>query len=229
MKQNIKLTASDYQALYEGLTQEDSTFRDELKAVGAVFEEDEIFSELDRAKNRINYAMLGISPIYRREVELAGLVDFHAKTLSFANNPDDVIIDFKDLDPAYLAFLENQKRIFDTSGSEILPLSSVALKCSNELNKDKMNTPNLEDIHMNVPKDMGTTSRQILERAFTNSMVMMTHLDRMIKKHGLDKAYGMNKDHLLQHVASDSFNNSFNRSIGELESVSAKSAKGYGL
>ena len=222
------LSVSDLQMLYEGLTQEDDGFRNAMTELGYPVDKDELFSEKERVKNRLNYAMLGIHPIYRREVELAGLVDFHQRTLSLASKPDDIVIPFDNMDPSYVAFLENQKRIYNTE-SGTMPMSSVALKASNELNKDKMDVPDLSDVHLNVPQETTSTARRVLERAFTNSMVMMTHLDGMIKKYGFDEAYGMNKDHLLQHVASDQFNHSFNRSVTEIEQIASKSVDEYSL
>lgn len=225
-KHHTTLSVSDLQLLYEGLTQEDDGFREAMTTLGYKVDKDEIFSDVQRVQNRLNYAMLGVHPIYRREVELAGMVDFHQKTLSFASNPDDVIINFDDMDPSYVAFLENQKRIHNT-GTDTMPMSSVALKASNELNKDEMDVPDLDGLHLNVPQEPTSRSRKVLERAFTRSMVMMTHLDGMIKKHGFDEAYGMNKDHLLQHVASDQFNHSFNRSVTELEGIAKSSVDSY--
>lgn len=225
-KHHTTLSVSDFQALYEGLTQEDDNFREALYGIGYEVNKDEIFDEKQRVQNKLNYAMLGIHPIYRREVELAGLVDFHERTLSIASNPDDIVINFDDMDPSYVTFLEHQKRIYSTD-KKTMPLSSVALKASNELNKDEMDVPELDDIHLNVPKEPSNRSRKVLERAFTNSMVMMTHLDKMIKKHGFNDAYSMNKDHLLQHVASDQFNHSFNRSVTELEGIAIKSVDSY--
>lgn len=220
------LSVNDLQSLYEGLTQEDDSFREAMTDIGYEVNKDEVFSSMLRVKNKLNYAMLGVHPIYRREVELAGLVDFHERTLSLASHPEDRIISFDDMDPSYVAFLENQKRIYSTD-KKTMPLSSVALRMGNELNKDKMDVPNIDDLHLNVPKEIPNRSRKVLERAFTNSMVMMTHLDSMIKKHGFDKAYNMNKDHLLQHVASDQFNFSFNRSVTELDNIAKTSVNDY--
>lgn len=225
-KHHTTLSVSDLQLLYEGLTQEDDGFREAMTGLGYEVDKDEIFSDVQRTQNRLNYAMLGVHPIYRREVELAGMVDFHQRTLALASNPDDVVINFDDMDPSYVAFLENQKRIYNT-GTDAMPMSSVALKASNELNKDEMDVPDLDDIHLNVPKEPIYGSRRILERAFRNSMVMMTHIDGMIKKHGFDNAYGVNKDHLLQHVASDQFNRSFNRSVSEIEDIAQTSVNDY--
>lgn len=225
-KHHETLSVNDLQALYEGLTQEDDSFREAMTDMGYEVNKDEVFNDILRVKNKLNYAMLGIHPIYRREVELAGLVDFHKRTLSLASHPEDRIISFDDMDPSYVAFLENQKRIYSTD-KKTMPLSSVALRIGNELNKDKMDVPNIDDLHLNVPKEIPNRSRKVLERAFTNSMVMMTHLDSMIKKHGFDKAYNMNKDHLLQYVASDQFNFSFNRSVTELDNIAKTSVKDY--
>lgn len=227
-KYETTLNVSDLQMLYEGLTQEDDGFRNAMTELGYPVDKDELFNEKERAKNRLNYAMLGVHPIYRREVELAGLVDFHERTLSLASKPDDIVIPFNDMDPSYVSFLENQKRIYNTKSGK-MPMSSVALKASNELNKDKMDVPDLNGVHLNVPQETTSTARQVLERAFTNSMVMMTHLNGMIKKHGFDEAYGMNKDHLLQHVASDQFNYNFTRSVEEIEQVASKSVDDYSL
>ena len=60
-----------YRELYEGITQEDALFRDAIYALNEQVPTDDLFSELDRAQNKLNHAMLGIHPLYRREVELS--------------------------------------------------------------------------------------------------------------------------------------------------------------
>lgn len=213
---NRPLSFTDRQNLIEGFTQKDPSFREAVIDLGIDFEADAIFSELDRTKNRLNYAMLGIHPIYRREVELAGLVDFSNRSLNLMG---ENIINFDDLDPSYLEFLENQKRIYNVDN--VMPLSSVALKSSNLLLKDTMQVPDISNLHMNVPQDLNESSisRRTLEKAFSNSMVIMVHLERELKKHGLFEAYGVNKDQLLQYVGSNTFSNSFEHSVKELDGV----------
>ena len=223
---DVSLSVLDLQNLYEGLTQEDPSFRDEMRILGDGFEDDEIFSPLQRTQNKLNYAMLGVHPIYRREVELAGMVDYVGGQLSLVGGES---YPFEELDPSYVEFLNSQQRIHNTK--EVLPLSSVALKTSNLLNEDTMDVPDISGITMNLPQDLNerSTSRKVLERAFTNSMVLMTHLGEMIDKHGFGETYGMNKDHLLQYVGSNSFNNSFEHSVGELSNVAASAVNKYGM
>lgn len=218
------LTAQEKQELIEGLTQEDTSFRDAIRSLGIGIEDELIYSDLQRAQNRLNHAMLGIHPLYRREVELAGIVDYKDNALQLANGRT---IPFEAMDPAYVEFLENQKRIFNVQ--EQLPLSSVALKASHTILGEDMVVPDISDNMMGVPSDMSSYSLRTLEKAFTNSMVLMTHLNEMIKKHGLDQAYGMNKDHLLQYVGSNSFNNSFEHSVNELSEVAALAVDKYGM
>lgn len=216
------LAFTDRQNLIEGMTQADPSFREAALDLGIEFDIDEIFSDLDRTKNRLNYAMLGIHPIYRREVELAGLVDFKDRTFSMM---DGSITTFDDLDPSYVDFLENQKRLYRVG--DVLPLSSVALKTSNLLLENDMEVPGISDLHMNVPQDLNesSSSRRTLEKAFANSMVIMTHLEKELKKSGLFEAYGVNKDQLLQYVGSNTFSNSFEHSINELNEVAQESSK----
>lgn len=211
------LSLRDMRLVYEGMTQEDGRFRDAIRALGIGFEDEQIFGDLERTQNRLNYAMLGIHPIYRREVELAGLVDFPNRQLSLIGETEVFEFGFDGLDPAYVSFLENQKRIYNVK--DTLPLSSVALKTSNMLNEDSMEVPNISQLHLNVPTELETPSRAVLERAFTNSMVLMTHLDKELRRHGIAQAVGMNKDALLLYVGSNSFSNSFDHSVGELENV----------
>lgn len=223
---NNKLDIYDWRELYDGLTREDPSFREAIDELSD-YQDVRIISELDQAKNRLNYAMLGIHPIYNREVELSGMIDhFHGK-LVLAGDEGAIEHDFKDLDPAYLAFLENQKRIYNTDDET--PLSSVALKTSHSLLKDEMELPSLDGVSTNVKVDTDNFSREVLERAFTNSMVLMTHLQDQIQGRGLDKIYGMNKDHILQYSVADSFNNSFERSVDELSEIAKGAVNEYGM
>lgn len=225
---NMDLSIKEMRQLYEGMTQKDPSFREAIGQLSDPPQDTDIFSDLDRTKNRLNYAMLGVHPIYQREVELSGMIDHKEGKMYLYGGDNDIEFDFEDLDPAYVAFIENQKRIHN-SDSDTTPLSSVALEASNALNKDKMEVPDISGVQTNLPEDVGQSPRELLEKAFVNSMVMMTNLKHEIDSRGLSDTYGTNKDHLLQHVASDSFNNSFERSVDELSDLAKGAVNDYGL
>lgn len=209
------MNVNAYRELYEGLTQQDASFRNAIYALTNSVLTDNILSDLELAQNRLNHAMLGIHPIYRREVELSGIVDYPKKTLSLCHPNNEMVIPFSDLDPSYVQFLESQKRIYNVK--ERLPLSSVALKTSNQwLEDDGVRVPDISNVEMHLPKDRFPYARKTLEIAFARSMVMMNHLQEEIEKHGLDTVYGANRDNLIQYCQSNSFDFQFNQSIGEL-------------
>lgn len=224
-KQQTPLEASDMRLLYEGLTQEKGDFREAMTDLGYPVDKEEIFSEKKRVQNKLNHAMLGVYPIQRREVEMAGMVDFKEQELRLASDDGDLVTAFDDLDPDYVTFLEEQKERFSPD-SDTMPMSSLALRASNELNKEEMDVPSLDKVHLNVPESP-SSSRHELQRAFRNSMVMMNHMNEEIQKHGFDKMYDMNEDHLRQHVASDQFNRNFDRSVSEIEEYAKDSVKEY--
>lgn len=212
------LKVSEYRELYEGLTQEDGRFRDHLYERSGQTPQEELFPELERAKNRINYAMLGIHPIYQREVELSGIVDYPNKTLYLYDRNGQTKTPFSELDPSYVQFLESQKRIYNVK--ETLPLSSVALKTSSQMLSDEgVRTPDTEGIPMNLPSYEIPYSRKVLETAFTRSMVLMNHLHEEIEKYGLDRAYGTSREDLIKYVESNSFHFGFEHSVNELADV----------
>ena len=76
------LSVSDWRDLYEGMTQEDDGFRKKMAERVAGLSADNILSELELAQNRLTYAMMGIHPIYRREIELSGFINYPEKHLA---------------------------------------------------------------------------------------------------------------------------------------------------
>ena len=145
------LSVSDWRDLYEGMTQEDDGFRKKMAERVAGLSADNILSELELAQNRLTYAMMGIHPIYRREIELSGFINYPEKHLALYADNGERIIPFNELDPSYVEFLENQKRTHNTR--DIQPLSSVALRVSQEL------YPELEK-HIE-PVDMNTDGAEV--------------------------------------------------------------------
>lgn len=209
------LNVSEYRELYEGLTQEDGQFREALFERNGTAPEEELFPDLERAKNRLNYAMLGIHPIYHREVELSGIVDYARQNLYLYQDGGQQELPFQQLDPSYVQFLESQKRIYNVK--ETLPLSSVALKTSSQiLAQEDIQVPDLSETRMNLPQEDIPFSRRVLKTAFARSMVLMNHLHEEIEKYGLDRAYGTNREDLIQYVTSNSFDFAFEHSVNEL-------------
>ena len=94
-----------YRELYEGLTQQDSSFRRAVYKLSDDSLVDTLLSELELVQNRLNHAMLGIHPIYRREVELSGIVDYPKQALSLFHTTIDTAIPFSELFPSYVNFL----------------------------------------------------------------------------------------------------------------------------
>lgn len=216
------MKVNEYQELYEGLTQEDVSFRDTLYAVSPTIPERSIFSELDRVQNRLNHAMLGVYPLYRREVELSGMVDYTEQTLRLFAPQGEQVIPFDALDDSYVSFLEAQQA-YQIDGK--LPLSSLALKVSNQwLSMDGVTVPDLANTQMHLPSDDFSCSRKVLEVAFARNMVLMNHLHHELQKNGLDTAYGVNRADLLQYCETIAFDYSFNHSVNELTETAQAAA-----
>ena len=214
------MKVNEYRELYEGLTQEDTSFRDAMQELEPTFTVN-ILSDLELAQNRLNHAMLGIHPLYRREVELSGIVDYPERSLKLFHSDGESVIPFENLDPSYVSFLESQKRIYNVK--DTLPLSSVALKTSNQwLKEDGVEVPNLSDVLMHLPEDDFPYSRKVLETAFARSMVLMNHLHEEVEKQGLSAVYGTNRSDLMLYTQSNSFNYQFDYSVHELTDTASQ-------
>lgn len=226
----MDLSVKEMRELYGGLTQKDPSFRDAIGQLSEPPQDMEVFSDLDRAKNRLNLAMLGVHPINQWEVELSGIVDHKDEKLYLYGGDEDIVYDFEDLDPKYIEFIKDSIDVGDID-TGTTPISSLALELGNVLNKDGIEVPDISGVktETRLPKDLGSSPRELLEKAFTNSMVMMTHLHGEINKRGLSKVFGTNKDHMLQHAAKDSFNNSFERSVDELTEIAEGVVRDYGM
>lgn len=216
------MTVKEYRELYEGLSQEDDKFR---KAISAYVGEDmpeRLLTELESAQNRLNYAMLGVHPIYRREVELSGIADYKDQALKLYAASGETVLPFQELDPSYVQFLESQKRVYNVK--DLMPLSSVALRSAHELlEKEDVSLPDLSGTDMHLPQRKLSMSVKTLQLAFARSMVLMNHLQEEIEKYGLDTIYETNRDDLIQYCGSRSFNYQFDYSVRELSHVADQS------
>lgn len=222
------MTVKEYRELYEGLTQDDAQFRDAIYALNGQVPKQELFSELDRAQNKLNHAMLGIHPLYRREVELSGIVDYTNRALHLYQETGEQVLSFDDLDPSYVSFLEQQKRVYNIR--ERMPLSSVALKTSHQwLEADGVEVPNVKELSMSLPEDSLCYSRKTLQTAFARSMVLMNHLQEQMEQYGLLQTYDVNREDLIQYVQSNSFDFQFAYSVRELTTASQEAANMDGL
>lgn len=222
------MNVKEYRELYEGLTQEDARFRDAIYALSEQVPEQELFSELDRAQNKLNHAMLGIHPLYRREVELSGIVDYANRSLHLYQETEEQVLSFDDLDPAYVSFLEQQKRVYNVK--ECMPLSSVALKTSHQwLEADGVEVPKVDAIAMSLSQDTLCYSHKTLQMAFARSMVLMNHLQEQMEQYGLLETYDVNREGLIQYVQSNSFDFQFAYSVKELSAISQEAANMDGL
>lgn len=212
MRRTDKLTVGDWRDLYEGMTQEDDGFRKKMNELVPELPTDNILSELELAKNRLTYAMMGIHPIYMREIELSGFIDYPEQNLVLYSDNGDRIVPFSTLDPSYVEFLENQKRTHNTK--ELQPLSSVALRASQELYPGIKDV--VEPIPMNTDGAEVKCSRDALSLAWSRSVILMNHLHEEMQKYGLDKAYGVSRDDLRAYCNSNIGAAQFDRGIAEL-------------
>lgn len=212
-----ELTVSDWRDLYEGMTQEDDGFRKKMAELVPGLSADNLLSELELSQNRLTYAMMGIHPIYRREIELSGFINYPEQQLVLYAENGDRIVPFTTLDPSYVEFLENQKRTHVTK--DIQPLSSVALRASQEM------YPGLGDVI--EPVDMNTDGAKIkcssnaLSLAWSRSVILMNHLHEEMQKYGLDTAYGVSRDDLRAYCNSNIGSAQFDRGIAELGQAAA--------
>ena len=220
----MSMTVEDYRYLYEGITQDNDDFREHLYALNDDMSSDDLtnklLSEVELAQNRLTHAMIGVHPLYRREIEISGIIDYEKRALHLFAPNEDTVYPFEELDPSYIDFIENQKRICNVKNKEIMPLSSVALKLSNQMCKeDNIPTPDISDIDMHLPKSDFCYSRKILQNAFAKNMVLVNHLQEEIGKHRLNSTFEANKDDLIAYCQSKSFDYQFSHSVNELTEI----------
>ena len=172
MGQTNNLTVADWRDLYEGMTQADDIFREKMAEKVPGISTDNILSELELSQNRLTYAMMGIYPIYWREIELSGIVNYPDQTLALYADNGERILSFEELDPSYIEFLENQKRIRNTK--DVQPLSSVALHASEELYPEMKKY--IDPIPMNTDGTEKKLSSNMLRIAWARSTILMNHI-----------------------------------------------------
>lgn len=222
MSNTNRLRVSEYRELCEGLTQHNDKFREVLLALDPKLQDKQLgLSEIEQVQNRLNHALLGVQllhhpqPVPCPEVEVSAVVHLDSKELCLYGPAYEQRYSFDELDPKYVAFLQKQQ--VHENQKEIL-LSSIALYTSCKMLEDEMEVPDIQDIKMQTqPSKDVTISRQVLEHAFRNSMVLMNHMQEQIEKCGLAKTYGVNKDELIQHISTNMFEKAFVHSLRELE------------
>lgn len=215
-----KLTVADWRDLYEGMTQEDDGFRKKMADYVPGITADNILSELELAQNRLTYAMMGIHPIYCREIELSGFVDYPNRCLSLYMDNGERVLPFGELDPSYVEFLENQKRTHKVQ--DIQPLSSVALHATELLYPDMQKY--IEPVSMNTDGTKEKPSSDMLKRAWDRSVILMNHIHEELVSSGAAKAFGINRDDLRAYCTSNIGNAQFDRSVAELSGVAHEAA-----
>lgn len=225
MSHTDTLTVADWRDLYEGMTQEDDGFRKKIAEQIPEITPDNILSELELAQNRLTYAMMGIHPIYWREIELSGFINYPEQCLSLYADNGERIVPFKDLDPSYIEFLENQKRT--SCVKNIQPLSSVAVRVSEELYPETKK--HLESIPMNTDGAEISCGSEMLKRAWARSTILMNHIHEELQAHGIDKAFAMSRDDLRVYCTSRIASGQFDRSISELTEVAQEASGMDGL
>lgn len=225
MGQTDKLTVADWRDLYEGMTQEDDGFRRKMGEFVPEITPENILSELELAQNRLTYAMMGIHPIYWREIELSGFIDYPNKCLSLYADNGERILPFQELDPSYVEFLENQKRV--NKVRDIQPLSSVALHAT-ELLYPEMKE-HIDPVPMNTDGCEESSSSKMLKTAWARSVILMNHIHEELIASGAVKAFKINRDDLRVYCTSNIGNAQFDRSIAELSDVAQEAAGMDGL
>lgn len=215
MGQTDKLTVADWRDLYEGMTQEDDGFRKKMAEIVPEITADNILSELELAQNRLTYAMMGIHPIYWREIELSGFINYPEQCLSLYMDDGERIVPFKELDPSYVEFLENQKRT--NKVKDMQPLSSVALHATELLYPEMQK--HIEPIPMNTDGAEESPSSRMLKAAWARSVILMNHIHEELLASGAAKAFGVNRDDLRAYCTSNIGSAQFDRSIAELADV----------
>ena len=219
MAEQKGLTVSDWRDLYEGMTQEDPIFREKLQERHPEVSADRLISELELAQNRLTYAMMGIHPIYEREIELSGFVDYGKRQMLLYADSGERIVPFGELDPSYVEFLENQKRFRNVK--DVQPLSSVAIQASRELYPETKET--FESIPMNTDGVQKEKSTDVLKLAWDRSTILMNHLQEEMEKSGVMAAYGVDRDELRVYCSSYMGNAQFDYSVRELKNVAEES------
>lgn len=225
MGQTDRLTVADWRDLYEGMTQEDDGFRKKMAEYVPEVTAENILSELELAQNRLTYAMMGIHPIYWREIELSGFINYPEQCLSLYADDGERIIPFKDLDPSYVEFLENQKRI--NKVKDVQPLSSVALHVTELLYPNMQEY--IEPIPMNTDGAEESPSSKMLKQAWARSTILMNHIHEELMASGAAKVFGVNRDDLRAYCTSNIGSAQFDRSIAELAGVAKEAAGMDGL
>lgn len=220
-----KLTVADYRDLFEGMTQEDDGFRKKMAEKVPGMTADNVLSELELAQNRLTYAMMGIHPIYWREIELSGFINYPEQHLALYADNGERIVPFKALDPSYVEFLENQKRTHNVC--EIQPLSSVALRVSQELYPNTAKY--IEPIPMNTDGADISCGTKALKKAWERSTILMNHIHEELIKYGVDKAFAIDRDDLRVYCTSHIGSAQFDRSIAELSDVAQEASGMDGL
>lgn len=218
MKQT-KLTVSDWRDLYEGMTQKDEIFRETFHERFPEISAENLLSELELSQNRLTYAMMGIHPIYEREIELSGFVDYGKKQMLLYADNGERIVSFDALDPSYVEFLENQKRFHKVR--DVQPLSSVAILASKELYPETK--PVFDAVSMHTDGTMQEKSTDVLKLAWDRSTILMNHIQEEMEKQGIADAYGVDRDDLRVYCSSYMGNAQFDYSVQELKDVAKES------
>lgn len=220
MENTEKLTVADWRDLYEGMTQKDDGFRNRMHELSPEVSAENILSELELSQNRLTYAMMGIHPIYCREIELSGIINYPERNLALYADSGERIVPFKDLDPSYVEFLENQKRTHKVK--DIQPLSSVALRASQELYPET--AVYIDPVPMNTDGAEVNCEAKLLKLAWARSTILMNHIHEEMKRCGADKAFGVDRDDLRAYCTSHIGDAQFDRSIAELGALADKTA-----
>lgn len=225
MDTTYKLSVADWRDLYEGMTQEDDGFRRKMSERVPEIGPDNLLSELELAQNRLTYAMMGIHPIYGREIELSGYINYPERMLALYADNGERVIPFDSLDPSYVEFLENQKRTHNVK--ELQPLSSVHIKVSEQLFPEMK--PQLEPVVMNTDGYEPSCGVKMLRKAWERSTIMMNHIQEEMDRYGIGRAFGVSRDDLRAYCTSRVGSAQFDRSVGELAELAHETAGMDGL
>lgn len=215
MGREDNLTVAEWRELCEGMTQKNDGFRRKMSELVPDVKPENVLSDLELAQNRLTYAMMGIHPIYEREIELSGFINYPDRSLALYADNGERIVPFKELDPSYVEFLENQKRY--NKVKDVQPLSSVAVKVSEELYPET--EKHLEPVPMNTDGVKPSCSTKALQLAWARSTILMNHLHEELVASGAAAAYHVSRDDLRCYCESNIGSAQFDRSVTELSEV----------
>lgn len=198
---------SDYRVLTAGLTQQDRQFRDALKELSG--EDINFYNERTSAENRLNHLLAGADIEPQHPVDVVGMIDYTANTLTMMYHGDAIEYNLDEIDPRYLATINQVVGNDKKKKLEQLPITDIAAEMLDDIHPDIENKPKVDEHSL-------SDSRQVLNRAFANEMVFQVALEDYIKDHDLQGLLDENHKELSDLVNKTTFEASFNDGLEDL-------------